>query len=254
MARPVLRQLMPSPVKSPFPQGQAGAGFAGVDLGQKKPFVPALYSGANGAPQGATGFVPPPLYASSPGAVTTAPRNVPSGIFANAPGAVTSAPRNVPSGTFASAPSALPNVPGGPAPIFNANIPGLSLSGQWETDVIRMLSALYQRAHPRSARYTPRPFNFATWIRQQVFAENPNRSYLIIQVIGNGDLFVVFEESAIQATSFAAATAQPSLTLLQGRAIQIVGGGSYEPIVAPTNAITIFTLNAATNGIVIEGE
>ncbi len=116
-----------------------------------------------------------------------------------------------------------------------------------------ILAAMLRAMKRANCRYQPFPFDFPIWTQQQVLTSNPLREYLMIQNVGNGDLLVVFEETSVTATDFSAASAQSQLTNKQTRALRIVSGGYFEPLTPPTNAISIFTLNAATNGIVIDG-
>lgn len=121
-------------------------------------------------------------------------------------------------------------------------------------DPLQLLAAILKSQKRNSAIYRPIPFNFATFAQQMVLADNPNRSYLLIQVVGTGDLMAVFESGPNSVQDLSAAADQAQLTAKQTRAIRIVAGGNFEPLVVPTNAITLFTLNAATNGVVIEGQ
>jgi hypothetical protein len=50
----------------------------------------------------------------------------------------------------------------------------------------------------------------------------------------------------------ATAAGQAQLTNQQTRAVRVVAGGYYEPLIAPTNQITIFTLNTATQAMAQE--
>lgn len=120
-------------------------------------------------------------------------------------------------------------------------------------DALALLASMLKEQRKQNAKFQPFPFNFGIWTMQQVLPENANRSYLLIQNVGNGDLLVVHEGASITPVDMSSADGQVSLTVTQTRAIRIVAGGNYEPLVAPSNPISIFTLNAATLGVVIEG-
>lgn len=120
-------------------------------------------------------------------------------------------------------------------------------------DAMQLLAALLKSQKPANALYKPSAFSFATYRKQMLFAENPNRNYLIIQNVGGGDLMVVFESGETNVADYSAAADQAQLTGLQTRALRIVAGGYFEPLTPPKNPITIFTLNTATNGVAIEG-
>lgn len=119
--------------------------------------------------------------------------------------------------------------------------------------VAALLASILKTQKKNSCNYQPFPFDYAIFTKQQVLAKNPLRQYLLIQNVGSGDLLVVFEESGSTPEDFSAAANQQALINMQTRAIRIVAGGSYEPSTAPLNAITLFTLNTATNGLVIDG-
>lgn len=116
-----------------------------------------------------------------------------------------------------------------------------------------LLAAILKQQRPRNASYAPFPFNYDIWRQQQVLTKNENRAYLLIQNVGMGDLMLVFEEAPNTVQDFSAIDDQQTLVIKQTRAIRIIAGGSYEPSIPPTNSITIFTLNTATNGLVVEG-
>lgn len=120
-------------------------------------------------------------------------------------------------------------------------------------DAVALLAAMFKEQRKQNAKFQPVPFDLPIWTLQQVLPENPQRSYLLIQNVGGADLMVVHETGPLQPQDFSAATAQAYLTIMQTRAIRIISGGNYEPLVAPSNPISIFTLAAVTNGVVIEG-
>lgn len=138
--------------------------------------------------------------------------------------------------------------------IVNAVQNGAPVAPGSADGVAALLAAILKNAQPKNCDYQPFPFAYAIWNRQQVLAKNPDRAYLLIQNVGSGDLLCVFEETGIEVTDFSATPdTQQTLIVQQTRAIRIVAGGSYEPNIAPRSAVTLFTLNTATNGLVIEG-
>jgi len=116
-----------------------------------------------------------------------------------------------------------------------------------------LLAAILKQQRPRNANYAPFPFNYDIWRQQQVLTQNENRGYLLIQNVGMGDLMIVFEEAPNTVQDFSAVTDQQTLVIKQTRAVRLLAGGSYEPQIPPINSITLFTLNTATNGLVVEG-
>lgn len=117
--------------------------------------------------------------------------------------------------------------------------------------VAALLAELVRSQRRFNALFAPSPFSLAAWTRQQILAENPLRSYLLIQNVGSGDVMVLFETASVQPEDLSGATNE--LTVSQVRAVRIVAGGNYEPLVAPSNPITLFTLGTASSGLVIEG-
>lgn len=135
-----------------------------------------------------------------------------------------------------------------------ANVPGLGAIAPGDVSGVTLLLAAILRSQKRaSASYTPFGFGFATWARQQVFGPNPNRAYLLIQNVGSGDLMVCFENGPQSVQDLSAATDQQQLTNQQQRSVRIVAGGYFEPLVPPTNPITLFTLGTGTQGLAVEG-
>lgn len=121
-------------------------------------------------------------------------------------------------------------------------------------DPTALLAALLKSQTPMNSKYRPAPFSFTTYKKQMVLSENPKRNWLIVQNVGSGDLLIVFEDGPASVQDFSvAADSQQQLINLQTRALRVVAGGYFEPLVPPKNAITLFTLNTATNGVVIEG-
>ncbi len=122
-----------------------------------------------------------------------------------------------------------------------------------QPDAGALLAAILKTQRKNNARFRTATYNFATYNRQLIFAENMNRSYLIIQNVGSGDLMLVFEDGPVNLEDDSAVGSQGLLIGMQTRALRIVAGGYYEPLVPPVNSLTIFTLNGATNGVAIEG-
>lgn len=127
-------------------------------------------------------------------------------------------------------------------------------NGREEPDALAILAAILRTQAKNSVSYRPNTYQFGTYRKQMILADNPDRQYLMIQNTGNGDLMVIFEDGPVNVVdNSGSADAQNELVGLQTRALRIIGGGYFEPLVAPRNPITIFTLNGATNGLVIEG-
>ena len=131
----------------------------------------------------------------------------------------------------------------------NANVPVSSL----DNPAIALLAQLVKSQRRANAHYGSFPWSLAAWSKLQVLTQNPLRSYLLIQNVGSGDLLVLVETGPANAQDLSSAGGQAQLTVEQTRAIRIVAGGNYEPLVAPSDFITIFTLGTASNGVVIEG-
>ena len=120
--------------------------------------------------------------------------------------------------------------------------------------VTAILAEIAKSQRRSNARFNASGWQLATYARVQILATNPLRSYFVIQNVGSGDVMVVFESSSTKTEDLSgSAASQAQLTNQQTRAVRVVAGGYYEPLVAPTNEITIFTLNTATQGIIIEG-
>lgn len=119
--------------------------------------------------------------------------------------------------------------------------------------VITLLAQLVKTQRRNNTVYGPLGWSLAAWAKLQIFTQNALRGYLIIQNVGSGDLLVLFEGGPVSAQDLSSAGGQTQLTTEQTRAIRIVAGGYYEPQVAPSNPITIFTLGTASNGVAIEG-
>ena len=117
--------------------------------------------------------------------------------------------------------------------------------------VVALLTQLVKSQRRANALYGPLGWSLAAWTKLQLFQTNPVRAYLLIQNVGSGDLLVLFEGGPTSPQDFSSNTDQ--LTTDQTRAVRVVAGGYYEPLVSPTNAVTIFTLGTATDGVAIEG-
>lgn len=115
-----------------------------------------------------------------------------------------------------------------------------------------LLAAILRNQKKNNASFQPVPYSYSTYRRQKVLNANPLRSYFLLQNVSPGDIFVMFEDASANVTDFTTDT--QTLIANQIRAIRIIGGGYFEPLVAPTNPITLFTLNAAAYGVVVEGQ
>ena len=118
-------------------------------------------------------------------------------------------------------------------------------------DLYALFASMLKNQQPRNAKYGPITYNFTAYTRQQMLSENPDRSYLLIQNVGSGDILALFEGSSPQPTDLSTNTSV--LIQAQTRAVRIVAGGSYEPSIPPSNPVTLFCLNTAANGVVFEG-
>lgn len=121
-------------------------------------------------------------------------------------------------------------------------------------DIAALLAAILRTQRKANCRVSPLPFTLGIWQLQMILTENPLRNWMLIQNVGLGDLLLIEQTGSPTPVDYSAATAQASLTLLQTRAIRIVAGGYYEPLVPPVNPVSIFTLNTATVGTVREGQ
>lgn len=117
--------------------------------------------------------------------------------------------------------------------------------------IVALLAQLAKSQRRANAVFAPIPFSLATYTRQQMLSSNPRRSWLMIQNVGSNDLMVAFETAQLTPENLSGNTSE--LTNQQQRSLRIVAGGYFEPLVAPSNAITLFTLNGATNGVIVEG-
>lgn len=119
--------------------------------------------------------------------------------------------------------------------------------------ILPLLAAILKTQKKANANHVHIPYALDDYQLQQILGGNENRQFLLIQNVGSGDLMVVPEAGDTSIRDFSAATAQAYLNDMQNRAIRIVAGGYYEPTTAPKNAMSIFTLATATNGVVVEG-
>jgi len=120
-----------------------------------------------------------------------------------------------------------------------------------EPTALQLLAAILKNQKKNNSNYQPAPYIFAAYQQQQIFPANPRRSYFLLQNVSAGDVLVIFEVAPNNLVDFSGD--HNSLIVKQTRSIRVVGGGYFEPLVVPTNAITLFTLNAAANGVCIEG-
>lgn len=121
-------------------------------------------------------------------------------------------------------------------------------------DPLVLLAAILKAQRPRNARYNPTGFGLNAWNIQQIFTQNPARSWLMIQNTGMGDLLILFEPNNPTIQDFSGtADSQAYLTNSQLRALRVVAGGYFEPIIPTVNPVTIFTLGTGTEGVAIEG-
>lgn len=117
--------------------------------------------------------------------------------------------------------------------------------------IAALLASLLKVTKRGNAFFQPFPFSYTDYQQQQVLTFNPYRQYLLVQNVGGSDVMLVLEESPTTVQDY---SGEPTpLVQKQTRAVRIVAGGYYEPLTVPTNAITLFTLNGDTNGLVIEG-
>lgn len=124
-------------------------------------------------------------------------------------------------------------------------------SGRETPDAMVLLAELLKRGAPRNARYQAVAYQYPVYTQQQVLTENKNRAVLVIQNVGTGDIFALMEGSNPTPQDFSGNPTQ--LSYAQTRAIRIVAGGNFTPQIPPSNAISLFTLNAVANGVIIEG-
>lgn len=116
-----------------------------------------------------------------------------------------------------------------------------------------LLAAILKSQVKANSRYNVTGWQLDDFQQQMIFTENPLRNYLLVQNVGSGDLMIIFEDTGVEVQDFSTAASQQQLIDKQTRAVRIVAGGYFEPLVPPTNSITIFTLNTATVGIAIQG-
>lgn len=142
------------------------------------------------------------------------------------------------------------------ADLLTADIPpeqlGQMILEQSTPDVLALLASILRNQKRNNGQYQPVPYSFSAYGQQRVLTQNPRRGYLMVQNVGSGDIYICFEDSSENVQDYSGDT--QTLIVKQVRSLRIVGGGYFEPLVAPTNAITLFTLNAAAYGVVIEGQ
>ena len=124
---------------------------------------------------------------------------------------------------------------------------------QLENPITALLAEMVRAQRRFNARYGSFGWSLAAWAKLQLLQQNPLRAYMLIQNVGSGDLMVLFESGPASAADLSSTGGQAQLTVEQTRAVRIVAGGNYEPLVAPSTEVTIFTLGTATQGVVVEG-
>lgn len=118
-----------------------------------------------------------------------------------------------------------------------------------------LLAAILKSQKKSNSKYTIIPFSLAVWQKQQLTGFDPIRNFLLIQVVGNGDLMTTFEAGNPAIEDFSAtADSQNVLLNLQNQALGIVSGGSFFPDTVPINPITVFTTSVATQGVCLIGQ
>ena len=134
-----------------------------------------------------------------------------------------------------------------------ANLSGDAAAGLQVDPIVALLAGILKSQKRSNAQYGPFAWQLTLWSQIQVLTQNAVRSYLLIQNVGSGDLMVLFEGGPSSVQDMSSAAGQNELTVKQTRAIRVVAGGNYEPLMPPSNAITIFTIGVATQGVCIEG-
>lgn len=108
------------------------------------------------------------------------------------------------------------------------------------------------RKNTQATNYT---YQLGAWQKQMILGANPARDYFFLQNPGSGDVLIVFESGNRTPEDFSAnAGTQNTLVTLQRRSVRVISGGYFEPLKAPKNEISVFTLGTGTQGMVIEGQ
>lgn len=137
--------------------------------------------------------------------------------------------------------------------VVEANQQAMAAGSLGAESVPGLLASILQKAAKQNSFYRPTPFIYGIWTAQQVLTEDARRNVLMIQNVGAGDLLILFEGFNTNPTDMSSADGQQELTVKQSRAIRLKPGGAFTPMVPPLNAVTLFTLAVATNGLVISG-
>lgn len=127
-------------------------------------------------------------------------------------------------------------------------------SGDPSEQYLAILAGILKNMDTRNCDGIIQGFSLPVWTQVQILGPNPNRNWLLLQNVGSGDLMVTYKTGNPNPQDFSAASAQAYLTQEQIRAVRVVAGGYFEPIKAPRQAITIFTLGTATQGVACEGQ
>jgi hypothetical protein len=122
-------------------------------------------------------------------------------------------------------------------------------------DVLPYLASILNTQQRANSKLHPYPLDFAPWQLQTIILEDFQRNFLLVQDYGPGRLFLILEDSSnTSMQDFSAAAAQGELLRRENLAMRIVQGETYEPVVVPINAITIFTTSIAARGLLLEGK
>ena len=127
-------------------------------------------------------------------------------------------------------------------------------SGDPSAQYLAILASILKNMDARNCEGNITGFSLAVWNQVQILGPNANRTWLLLQNVGSGDLMVCYKTSSPAPQDYSAASAQAYLVQEQIRAVRVVAGGYFEPAKAPRNAVTIFTLGTATVGVACEGQ
>lgn len=122
-------------------------------------------------------------------------------------------------------------------------------------DPMTLLAAIIRGMKKANSYYTQVPFGLGTYQKQQLIGTDPKRNFLMVQNVGDGDLFVSFQPDDPKIVDFSTgADSQQVLNLYSLQCMGVVAGGNFFPDTTPINPITIFTLGVATQGVIIVGQ
>jgi hypothetical protein len=122
-------------------------------------------------------------------------------------------------------------------------------------DGLPYLASILNTQQRANSKPHPYPLDFAPWQMQTIILEDFQRNFLLVQNYGPGRLFLILEDSSnTSLQDFSAAASQSELLRRENLAVRIVQGETYEPVVVPVNAITLFTTSIAARGILLEGK